>query len=554
MSSTKFLRLFAGVAMGGLMAGAAIADRVVLDGASLSIDQVVAAARDPQTEVAIDDDARERLQAGFDLVMGAAAQGVAVYGLTVGVGWNKDRPAFKVEDGKRVLDDQLLDLSRAFNLSQLRAHGAGFGDAMDKDAVRAGMLVRLNQMLTGKTGIQPEVAEMYRQFLIHDIVPVVPERGSLGQADITLAAHIGLAMIGEWQVDYKGQRMPAAEALADAGLTPVRPVGKDFLSIISSNALTAGQAALLSHDAGLYLERQIVAFALALEGFNGNVAPFLAETTEIRPFPGMVEAATQIRAALQDSYLWQNSDTRGLQDPLSYRTMAYVMGSAIEANSALQDALTIQINHSDDNPAVLAEHSYDGESSRVASYQVTDGGAIYPTANFDLLPVADKVEALNLALARMTRSMVMQTIRYENPALTKLSRFLAADDNQGLAFGALQVPMSALAIEARQLSLPVSLDGLGTSAGIEDVASNGPLAVANLEKMIELGYRISSMQLLHAAQAADLRAPAKLGQMTSQLHDAYRQKVPFVDEDRAFTEDLAQGVEVLKSFQPAPVN
>lgn len=473
MSSTKFLRLFAGVAMGGLMAGAAIADRVVLDGASLSIDQVVAAARDPQTEVAIDDDARERLQAGFDLVMGAAAQGVAVYGLTVGVGWNKDRPAFKVEDGKRVLDDQLLDLSRAFNLSQLRAHGAGFGDAMDRDAVRAGMLVRLNQMLTGKTGIQPEVAEMYRQFLIHDIVPVVPERGSLGQADITLAAHIGLAMIGEWQVDYKGQRMPAAEALADAGLTPVRPVGKDFLSIISSNALTAGQAALLSHDAGLYLERQIVAFALALEGFNGNVAPFLAETTEIRPFPGMVEAATQIRAALQDSYLWQNSDTRGLQDPLSYRTMAYVMGSAIEANSALQDALTIQINHSDDNPAVLAEHSYDGESSQVASYQVTDGGAIYPTANFDLLPVADKVEALNLALARMTRSMVMQTIRYENPALTKLSRFLAADDNQGLAFGALQVPMSALAIEARQLSLPVSLDGLGTSAGIEDVASNG---------------------------------------------------------------------------------
>ncbi|SNT73733.1 Aromatic amino acid lyase [Paracoccus seriniphilus] len=361
-------------------------------------------------------------------------------------------------------------------------------------------------------------------------------------------------MIGEWQVDYKGQRMPAAEALADAGLTPVRPVGKDFLSIISSNALTAGQAALLSHDAGLYLERQIVVFALALEGFNGNVAPFLAETTEIRPFPGMVEAATQIRAALQDSYLWQNSDTRGLQDPLSYRTMAYVMGSAIEANSALQDALTIQINHSDDNPAVLAEHSYDGESSQVASYQVTDGGAIYPTANFDLLPVADKVEALNLALARMTRSMVMQTIRYENPALTKLSRFLAADDNQGLAFGALQVPMSALAIEARQLSLPVSLDGLGTSAGIEDVASNGPLAVANLEKMIELGYRISSMQLLHAAQAADLRAPAQLGEMTSQLHDAYRQKVPFVDEDRAFTEDLAQGVEVLENFQPALVN
>ncbi|MDB6176198.1 aromatic amino acid lyase [Paracoccus sp. Z330] len=548
MNSACIRNLVAGVTAATMMAGAAFADDLVLDGANLTIEQVVEVARDPATGITIDATAQQRLQSGFDLVMDAATQGVAVYGLTVGVGWNKDRPAFQVEDGKRVLDDQLLDLSRAFNLGQLRAHAAGFGDAMDRDVVRAGMVVRLNQMLTGRTGIQPDIAEMYRQFLLHDIVPVVPERGSLGQADITLAAHVGLAMIGEWQVDYKGRRMPAAEALTQAELSPVTPVGKDFLSIISSNALTAGHAALLAHDADAYLQRQAVAFALALEGFNGNVAPFLEETTTIRPFPGMVKASAQIRDALDSSYLWQPSDSRGLQDPLSYRTMAYAMGSAIEASEALNAALTIQINHTDDNPATISGHQYEGASAQVEAYQVGDAGAIYPTANFELLPVGDKVEALNLALARVMRSAVMQTIRYENPSLTKLPRFLAAQGNSGLAFGALQVPLTALLAESRQLSLPVSLDGMGTSAGIEDVASNTPLAVANLASLIELGYKISSMQLLHAAQAVDLRETEDLGKATSRLLARYRQDVPFVETDRPFTDDIRAGVAVLQGF------
>lgn len=548
MSYYKFLTAVAALALTGLMAGVTFAQSVTLDGKSLTVEQVAEVARNPQTGIAIDRDAEERLQQGFDLVMEAATQGTPIYGLTVGVGWNKDRPAFKVEDGERVLDQELLELSRAFNISQMRAHAAGFGDAMPREDVRAGMVIRLNQMLTGATGVQPEIAEMYRQFLIHDIVPVVPGRGSLGEADITLAAHIGLAMLGEWKVDYKGQRMEAAAALADAELTPVEPVGKDFLSVISSNAVTAGQAVLLAQDTDKYLRRHVVEFALALEGYNGNVSPFLEGTTEIRPFPGMMHASDKIRAALEGSYLWAPSETRGLQDPLSFRTMGYTLGSAFEALESLTDTLKIQINHTDDNPASLAPHDYAGESEQVQSYQVANAGAIYPTANFEFLPVTDKVEALNQALGRLSRSVVMQTIRFENPELTGLPRFLAAEGNDGLAFGALQVPMTALAAEARQLSLPVSMDGFATSAGIEDVASNGPLAVANLRRLLDLNYQLLSMQLLHTAQAVDLRESVSLGKETARLLAAYREQVPFVEKDRPFTDDISLGEEFLRDF------
>jgi len=526
------------------------AETIILDGASLTTERVARAARDTETLIEIDAAAAQRLEAGFDLVMEAAAQGKAVYGLTVGVGWNKDRPAFEIEDGKRVVSDELLRLSREFNRSQLRAHGGGFGEALPSEVVRASMVIRLNQMLTGMTGVQPAVAGMYRTFLNEGITPVVPARGSIGQADITLASHVGLAMVGEWYVDYQGKRMPAARALAAAGISPISPVGKDFLSIISSNSLSAGRAALLSQDADRFLRQSTVVFGLALEGYNGNVAPFLSETTGIRPFAGMNKAASMITSALEGSYLWSMSDTRGLQDPLSFRTMAYALGSGLEASGALRNALEIHINHTDDNPVTIAGHQYDGQSGQVKAYQITSdvSGAIYPTANFEMLPVADKVEQLNIALARVARAMVMQTIRYENPALTQLPRFLAAEGNNGLAFGAMQVPLTSLYAELHMLAMPVSLDSFGTSAGIEDTASNAPLALANLDGILELNYQIASMQILHSSQAIDLRNIEDLGAKTKGLYRVYRQAVPFVSKDRVYTEDLAQGVKVLKEF------
>lgn len=533
----------------GFAASNAQAEHWSIDGQNLTVEQVVGLARDGNAKITLTESAGKRIAEGFDLVMEAALQGKAVYGLTVGVGWNKDRPVFAMKDGKRVLDDDLLKLSRAFNSTSLRAHGAGVGEPMAVEAVRAGMAIRLNQIATGRTGVQSAVAEMYRQFLEQGITPVVPSRGSVGEADITLASHIGLAMVGEGEVFMKGNRIPAARALTEAGIAPLEPVGKDFLSILSTNALTAGQAALLAHDTAGYLQKEAVVFGLALEGFNGNVAPFIAATNELRPFAENTSGALMVRSALDGSYLWSPAKDRALQDPLSYRTMAYVLGGAEIAMRDLTKALEIQINHSDDNPGVVTGASDDKASGQVSQYFIEGevSGAIYPSAGFEMLPVASRVETLNTALVRLSQAITMQTIRFENPDLTHLSRFLAAETNQGHAFGAIQKPLVALLAENQQIGAQAPVGSIAMAGNIEDLDSHAPLSVANLSRILDNLYWMSSIQLLHAAQAVDLRKPGQLGAGTKALFEDYRRNVPFVAVDRIYSNDFSTGYRFLKA-------
>ncbi|CAN7577758.1 aromatic amino acid lyase [Agrobacterium tumefaciens] len=543
------LSIVTAFAIAGLAASNARAEHWSIDGQNLTVEQVVGLARDDSAKITLTESAGKRIAEGFDLVMEAALQGKAVYGLTVGVGWNKDRPVFAMKDGKRVLDDDLLKLSRAFNSTSLRAHGAGVGEPMAVEIVRAGMAIRLNQIATGRTGVQSAVAEMYRQFLEQGITPVVPSRGSVGEADITLASHIGLAMVGEGEVFMKGNRIPAARALTDAGIAPLEPVGKDFLSILSTNALTAGQAALLAHDTAGYLEKEAVVFGLALEGFNGNVAPFLAATNELRPFAENTSGALMVRSALDGSYLWSPAKDRALQDPLSYRTMAYVLGGAEIATQDLTRALEIQINHSDDNPGVVAGASDDKASGQVSQYFIEGeiSGAIYPSAGFEMLPVASRVETLNTALVRLSQAITMQTIRFENPDMTHLSRFLAAETNQGHAFGAIQKPLVALLAENQQIGAQAPVGSIAMAGNIEDLDSHAPLSVTNLGRILDNLYWMSSIQLLHAAQAVDLRKPGQLGAGTKALFENYRRSVPFVPVDRIYTNDFSTGYRFLKA-------
>jgi histidine ammonia-lyase len=527
------------------------AKTITLDGSRLGLSTIALVARDVSAAVAVDPAAFERVGAGFDIVMAAAAQGMPVYGLTVGVGWNKDRTVVFGATGAATLDEALLEASRRFNRMSLRAHGGGLPPELPIETVRAAMLIRLNTLLSGHPGAQPAVAQLYQAFLNAGITPVVPGRGSVGEADITLSSHIGLAMMGEWMVNYRGRRMRAADALAEAGIRPLVPVGKDFLAIASNNALSAARAVLLANDVEAYLTRSTLVFTLSLQGLDGNVAPFLAETADLRPFGGMREAARRIRAALTGSQLWQGSDKRALQDPLSFRNMAYTLGETVEALDDLKAALAIQINHSDDNPAVVVGRwPADGSGgSQVERYRLTRDpqGAILPTANFEMLPVAVRLERVSLALARLSQATVMRIIRFENPETTHLSRFLAAPDNGGHAFGAMQKPAVALLVENRQLAMPVSLDTAPMAGGIEDTPSNAMHAANNLARILDNMYLLSSIELLHAAQAIDLRGTI-VSPASKALLDSYRSRVPFVSEDRIYTPDFATGVEILRRF------
>src|SRR5581483_5196212 len=473
---------------------------LILTGGALATSDIIDVARNGRP-VEIAPQARARVASTFEVVLAAARAHLPVYGLTTGVGWNKDKDALKTAE---TLDPDVMAASRRFNLGTLRAHAGGIGAPLPDDMVRAAMLVRLNLLLTGDGGVQPALVDQYAAFLNRNIIPVVPGGGSVGEADILQSAHIGLALAGEWQVRYAGAVVPAAQALHRAGLEPVALVGKDFLSIIGDNSLTVAASLLAIQTARGWLEHEITVFALSLEGLNGNVAPFLDVAVAAHPNPGFAAVAARLRAELDGSDLWNVAEHRPLQDPLSFRTMPIVLGNAWEALAAAEAETLFAANHSGDNPLVVTDNvNLASQGTQVARYLVpgVPNAAIVPTANFEPLPLVAALERTSLALGHAAESITQTVLRFENPAITGLPRFLTAPDNPGHGFGAIQKAAVSLDSEIRTLAMPVSLESATLAGNIEDVTSGGPLTVRRLRELMEDLYPLTSLQLLHAAQA-----------------------------------------------------
>jgi histidine ammonia-lyase len=522
---------------------------IVLNGNNLTPSDVAKVARNG-VKVSISDAALKRLKAAQELLLLAAKNGQAIYGLTQGVGLNKDRT---LVDASGNLSQEVIQRSQEFNRGLIYAHSAGAGPQMSKDVVRAIMAVRLNSILFGSTGVQPKVAELYRDFLNNDIVPIIPSRGSVGQADITLITHIGLAMIGEGEVYYQDKKMPASQALKMAGLEPLVPFGKDSLSILSSNAYSAALGALAVADLEHALKISKLIFAISLEALDGNIEPFLEDANKIRPFPEANQVSKDIREMLSGSYLWEKSEERALQDPLSYRTGAYILGAGEHCLKELHSQLNIQLNSSDDNPAVVLDVVSPSNRNEEASHYVNEGGirgAVIPTANFSPLPWVISFQETAIALSYLSSASAQRTIKLGDPHFTHLSRFLGTE-NTFHAYGAIQKTFVALAVENQELAAPV-MDNFAIAGNIEDVSTNAPRTVQRVMTQTDTLYYILGIEMMHAAQAIDLRLQKnpnlKLSRVTKEFFEQYRQVVPFLKSDRVLTYDIEKSYSFLKAY------
>ena len=533
------------------MASSALAT-VTLDGRTLTQAQAWAVA--DGEEVAIAPEAMKHLTDSYNLVMTAARQGVEIYGLTVGVGLNKDHHLF---DAKGELTDVARQASIEFNRNILRSHSVGYGPGLDPKLVRLSMVIRLNTLLTGRAGVQPYVAELYKSFLNQGITPVIPTRGSIGDADITLASHVGAAMMGEWKVTVDGKEMPAAEALKLKNIKALVPEGKDGLGILSNNSVGVAMTMDAMKTMRQVLKLTPLVFGITLEGMNGNVAPFLAQSVNSHPLTGLAEAAQEFRATLKGSYLWERDAKRPLQDPLSFRTTVYTHAEARRALADLDELVNIQINASDDNPGVILNASKeDFEHAQVAQYFVESKdlkGAIIPSANFEPLPIAIAAERALITLAHTAHNSVQRTIRLDEDRFSGLPRYLTAESNKnGHNFGATEDSMVSIYAENVDLANPVSLDGSPVEGNIEDTASNLPRIAERLKRASNNMIDLFSMEMLHSTQAVDLRRlqqdNVKLSVETEKLYKAYRAKVAFVDKDRIFSGDLEEGVKLLTNY------
>lgn len=525
---------------------------VTLTGKTLTQDEAWRVAEGE--EVVIAPEALKQVTDSNRLVMTAARQGVEIYGLTVGVGLNKDHKLFEASGE---MTETARQASIDFNRNILRSHSVGYGAHLPKETARLAMVVRLNTLLTGRSGAQPYVAELYRDFLNKGITPVIPTRGSIGDADITLASHVGSVMMGEWRAEVDGKVVSGAEALRMKGIRPLVPEGKDGLAILSTNSVGIAMTMSAMREMRRVLELSPVVYGLTLEGMNGNVAPFLAQTVKSHPLAGLSEAATEMRATLKGSYLWEKDPTRALQDPLSFRTTIYTISEAKRALNDLDELVNVQINSSDDNPGVILNASKeDLESSQVAQYFVKGEGlegAIIPSANFEPFPIAIAAERAAIALGHVAHNSLHRTLRLDEDRFSGLSRYLAGPNNTaGHSFGATEDSMVSIYAENVELANPVSLASTPVEGNIEDSASNLPRVANRLERSASNLIDLYAMEMLHNTQAIDLRkmkrSDVKLSEKTQALYDAYRKVVPFVEKDRIFSEDLEAGIKLLKSY------
>ena len=540
MKSIKLLSLAAVLAIG------VNAQTITLNGENITPKDIVLISNGAMVDIS--KDALSKVNRAHDVLLNAAKDGHKIYGLTVGVGLNKDK---KFVDAKGNLDAEVIKASTDFNIGLIHAHCGGVGEDMDLKTARAVLATRLNNLLHAGAGVQSEVVKLYKEFLNQDIIPAMPSSGSMGEADITILGHVGLAMLGEGYVYYKGQKMSASEVLSRAGLKKLSPFGKDSLSILSSNAYSAALASMAIEDAKNALEISKLVFALSLEALNGNIAPFSKEAANLRPFPDFVEVAKDLRDTLKDSYLFDENSERALQDPLSYRDASYFFATFKNSLDTLSGLMKIQLNTSDDNPGISLEKSPETDKFQETKL-FTKGGAVVPTSNFEPLIWVAEFEKASIVLAHNSKASALRTIKLSNDGFTHLTRFLGTDKTVH-AFGAMQKPFVSLAGENEFLANPASLDYTPVAGEIEDVATNAPYVVQKFQKQLNNYYQILGMELMHAAQAIDLRLQKdknlKLSKKTKHLYEKYREIVKFVDIDRPYTDDFRNSAKFLKSYK-----
>jgi histidine ammonia-lyase len=490
-------------------------EKIILNGHDLTLEQMDMVVNHGAF-IEISAEAKQRLLDTRQLVFDLVDSDVPIYGFNTGVGWNKDKKVFK-------------EFFHQYNENLIKSHCCSVGKPASLPETRAAMLARLNCLLVGCTGLSPEIPQMYADMLNRSIHPVIPERGSVGEADIVCLSHIGLAMIGEGEVAYKDKVVNAKEAFKAEGLECVVLGPKDGLAIVSSNSFAAGQAALVLIDIREMIEKGELIYAMSLEALNGNTSPLDPETSKVRPYKGLVDSSANIRKQIEGSYIYNPDPDKPVQDPLSFRNAPHVFGALRDAVDFAEKQLLVQLNSSDDNPCLSLEQK-----------------SIMSCANFEPLPWVQAFEMLAVSIAHVSKSSCMRIIKIGSPEFTKLNRFLSVRP-ETICFGTVQKIFANLHAEICNMCNPVSFEGMPLAGDIEDVQTNAPLVAQKLRRIVDNLKYIYGLEIMHYAQAMDLRTDKCFGVFTKTARDELRKKLDFYDYDRNVTKDVNAAYEFVKS-------
>ncbi|WP_373298236.1 histidine ammonia-lyase [Nakamurella endophytica] len=497
---------------GGPPVPAAASGTVVVDVGPLEPAQVLAVARGG-ARVELSAQARDAVARTRRVVEALADDPLPHYGISTGFG-----ALATVHIG--------ADRRAALQASLIRSHAAGSGPAVEREVVRALMLLRLSTLATGRTGVRLETALAYAALLNAGISPVVPEYGSLGcSGDLAPLAAAALALIGEGEViDAAGGRRPAVEALSAAGLAPVVLAEKEGLALINGTDGMLGMLVLALADLDLLLDAADLAAALSVEALLGTDRVFAADLQALRPHPGQARSAGRIAAALAGSPMVAShagpEDPR-VQDAYSLRCAPAVHGAARDTVAHARLVAERELASAVDNPVVLRD------------------GRVESNGNFHGAPVAAVLDFLAISVADVAGIAERRTDRMLDATRSHgLPPFLAHEVGVDSGLMIAQYTQAGIVSELKRLAVPASVDSIPSSAMQEDHVSMGWHAARKLRRAVDGLRRVIAIEILTAARALDLRQPLQPGPVTGAVRDAVRAVVPGPGPDRHLAPEI----------------
>ncbi|WP_144753205.1 histidine ammonia-lyase [Curtobacterium pusillum] len=442
-------------------------------------------------------------------------------------------PHYGVSTGFGALATKQIPFDRRAQLqaSLVRSHAASSGPAVEDEVVRALLLLRLSTLATGRTGVRPEVAQTYADLLNAGITPVIGEYGSLGcSGDLAPLAHCALAAMGEGDVRVQGVPMPAAEALAAAGIEPLVLREKEGLALINGTDGMLGMLVLALDDLGALLSTADLAAAMSVEGLAGTDTVFAADLQALRPHPGQARSAANMRAALDGSPVIAAHRSTGftrVQDAYSLRCAPQVHGAA-------RDTV--------DHAALVASREL---ASAVDNPVVTLDGRVESNGNFHGAPVGYVLDFLAIAVADVASMSERRTDRFLDATRNGgLPPFLANDPGVDSGHMIAQYTQAGIVSELKRLAVPASVDSIPTSAMQEDHVSMGWGAARKLRRAIDGLTRVLAIEVLTAARAADMRGVATAA-LTGDVRAVLRERVAGPGDDRWLAPEIAAAVELV---------
>ncbi|MEO6702956.1 MAG: histidine ammonia-lyase [Jatrophihabitantaceae bacterium] len=427
------------------------------------------------------------------------------------------------------------DLRAQLQRSLIRSHAAGSGPEVEREVIRAMMLLRLSTLATGRTGVQVVTAQALAGLLNAGLTPVVREYGSLGcSGDLAPLSHVALALIGEGEVrDRDGVLRPATEALADAGLQPITLAEKEGLALINGTDGMLGQLLLACADFELLLRTADLTAAMSIEAMLGTARVFAEDLNQLRPQPGQALAAANLRALLAESPIVASHagpDCTYVQDAYSMRCAPQVAGAGRDTLAHARLVAGYELRSAVDNPVV------------------TPDGRVESNGNFHGAPVAYELDFLAIPVADLASMSERRTDRLLDVARSRgLPAFLASDAGVDSGHMIAQYTQAAIVSELKRLAVPASVDSIPSSAMQEDHVSMGWSAARKLRRSIDGLRRVLAIELLSAARALDLRAPLQPGPATGAVLAALREQVAGPGPDRYLSPEIEATVEFIRT-------